>query len=91
MNSPREVMLDQVYVLFNVFINDLGDGAGCTRSTFADDTKLRGVADTLSVKPSGLCCHPEGPCKVEEWSDRDLLQFNKEQCKAALQKRTWGS
>lgn len=81
MNSPREVTLDQFYVLFNVFINDLGDGAGCTLSEFADDTELRGVADTLSVKLSGLCCYPGGPCKAEEWSDRDLLQFSKEKCK----------
>jgi len=32
-------------VLFNIFLKDLDDGAGCTLSRFADK-KLGGVADT---------------------------------------------
>jgi len=34
--------------LFNFFINDLHEGAACTRRKLSDDIKLGGAADTLA-------------------------------------------
>ncbi|PKU47051.1 rna-directed dna polymerase from mobile element jockey-like [Limosa lapponica baueri] len=47
--------------MFSIFINDLHDGAECTFSEFANDTKLEGVVDT-----------PEG-CTATQW-DLDRME-----------------
>lgn len=61
-------------ILFNIFINDLDDGAKRTRSKFADDTKLGGMAEACAAIQRDLE-------RLEKWADRDLMQFNKEKCR----------
>lgn len=53
-------------ILFNIFTDDLDDGAGCTHSKFVNDIKQGGVAD-----------RPEGGAAVqrlEKWADGEVQQ-----------------
>ncbi|KAK4815479.1 hypothetical protein QYF61_003015 [Mycteria americana] len=63
--------------LFNIFINDLNDGAECTVSQFADTTKLGGVTELL-VSRTAI---QRDLYSLEKWAYMNLVKFNKKKCK----------
>ncbi|KAJ7396803.1 rna-directed dna polymerase from mobile element jockey-like [Pitangus sulphuratus] len=63
-------------ILFNIFMYDQDDGAGCAFSKFPDYTKPGGVADM----PEGHVAIERNFNRLEKWLDRNLKKFNKK-CK----------
>ncbi|PKU40658.1 poly rna polymerase gld2 isoform x1 [Limosa lapponica baueri] len=61
-------------VSHNILIDE---GTECTLSEFADDTKLRGVADT----PQDCAIIQEALDTLESWAERNLMKFNKGKCR----------
>lgn len=70
--APQERMLRSA--LLN---NDFDDRAESPLSKFADDTKLRGVADTQE----GCAAIQRDLSRQEKWAEQNLRQFNKAQCR----------
>jgi len=65
-------------VLFNIFINDLSDEAECTLSTFPNNNKLGGVADTLWL--CIVCSMQRDLDRLEKWANSNLWKFKKKNC-----------
>jgi len=73
-STPQRSILGPV--LFDIFINQLDDGAECTLCKSANDTKLGGVADMLQSHAT----IQKDLDRLEKWSDRNLMKFNKGNC-----------
>ncbi|GAB0204220.1 mitochondrial enolase superfamily member 1 [Grus japonensis] len=61
----------------SIFINDLDVGTECNLSTFADNTKLGGVANT----PQGCAAIQRDLDRLENWTERNHMKFNKGKCR----------
>lgn len=60
-------------VLFNIFINELDDGAEHNLSEFTNETKLGRVADA----PEGCAAVQRDLVRLEKWAIRSFMKFNK--------------
>jgi len=64
-------------MLFNIFVSDMDSGSECTRSKFADNTKLCGVVDKLD----GRDAIQRDLDRLERWACVNRMKFNKAKCK----------
>ncbi|GAB0185922.1 cAMP-dependent protein kinase inhibitor alpha [Grus japonensis] len=64
-------------VPFNVFVSNMDSGIKCTLSTFADDTKLSGAANTLEGR-DGI---QRALDRLKTWARVNCMKFSKAKCK----------
>lgn len=59
--------------LINIFISDTDDGIECILSSFADDTKLSNVVDTVG----GKVATKRDLARLEKWAQVNLMRSKK--------------
>ena len=64
-------------ILFNILISDIASGIECTLIKYADDTKLWVAVNT----PEGQDAIQRDLDRLEQWTQEDLMRFNKSKCK----------
>lgn len=67
-------MLDTI--LFNIFISDIDEGTESLLGKFADNMKLRGLADI----PEGRVAIRQDLDSLESCAKGNLMRFNKHNC-----------
>ncbi|KAK4806367.1 hypothetical protein QYF61_016227 [Mycteria americana] len=74
--EEEEESKPELKTLVGLASNGLDDGAECTLSKLADDSRLGGVA----LGPGGRAAVPRDLGRLERWAGRDLMQFSKGKC-----------